>query len=137
MKKGLEMKKKQINKKQILLNISLFIVVLILCLAVFEVVSSLFLNTCVTYRNCPEAQYSVETIEYNMSVKLNSDGFRDEEFSGAPDDSIAVIGDSFVFGWGVDEKNTFAALLEKKFHTAGHAGNYVLNLGVEGTGLEH
>ena len=126
------------KKKHILVNIGLFLFVVLFCLVIFEVVSHFFFTTCVTYRNCPKAQYSVETIEYNMDVNLNSEGFRDKEFSAAPEDSIAIIGDSFVFGWGVDEQETFVGLLEKKFsRDDDRDDNRVLNLGIEGTGLEH
>lgn len=125
------------NNKEMLINVGLVIMVCIFILLIFEIVSPFFLHVCVTARNCPYEEYSVETIEYNMSVKLNSHGFRDKEFSNISDDSIAIIGDSFVFGWGIDENKTFVGILEDFFSNGSNPEkNKVLNLGVEGTGLE-
>ena len=55
------------------------------------------------------------TGDYNVEVKFNSLGFRDSksiQVSGA--DSIFVVGDSFGFGWGVEEPLRFSNLLEDR-----------------------
>jgi hypothetical protein len=55
------------------------------------------------------------TGDYNVEVKFNSFGFRDSksiQVSGA--DSIFVVGDSFGFGWGVEEPQRFSNLLEDR-----------------------
>src|SRR5260221_2445803 len=55
------------------------------------------------------------TGDYNVVVRFNSLGFRDSkslQVSGA--DSVFVVGDSFAFGWGVEEPLRFSNLLEER-----------------------
>jgi lysophospholipase L1-like esterase len=49
-----------------------------------------------------------------VDVEINSDGFRDEEYSPERNQNyrIAVLGDSLTFGWGVEKEDTFEVLLE-------------------------
>jgi lysophospholipase L1-like esterase len=59
----------------------------------------------------------------NVMVSINSDGFRDKEYSVSRNGKyrIIVLGDSLTFGWGVNHEDTFENLLEeelnKKFPT--------------------
>lgn len=67
------------------------------------------------------------------TYQSNSQGFRssrefDENFDGR---RIAFLGDSFTFGWGVEENETFAALLESKLE---HTRSY--NFGIRGFGVD-
>ncbi|HXK26219.1 MAG TPA: SGNH/GDSL hydrolase family protein [Myxococcota bacterium] len=51
----------------------------------------------------------------NVDVRINSDGFRDDEYpleKGARW-RIIFLGDSLTFGWGVEKDQTFEALLER------------------------
>jgi lysophospholipase L1-like esterase len=68
---------------------------------------------------------------FDISVRTNSHGFRGPERSFEKSSDIkrvVVLGDSFVWGFGVEEKDTFAHLLEEHF-----AGSIeVINLGVSG-----
>jgi hypothetical protein len=51
----------------------------------------------------------------NVAVRINSDGFRDDEYpleKGARW-RIVFLGDSLTFGWGVEKQATFEALLER------------------------
>jgi len=50
----------------------------------------------------------------NVPVHINSDGLRDAEHTVARDERyrIAFVGDSFTFGWGVREPDTFKARIE-------------------------
>ncbi len=70
-----------------------------------------------------------------MEVHTNSAGFRGtREYSLAKPQGvirIAVLGDSFVFGFGVQDGETFPALLESQDKT-----REVLNLGVSGYGID-
>jgi lysophospholipase L1-like esterase len=52
---------------------------------------------------------------------------------------ILVLGDSFTFGVGLDDEDTYVALLQKKLDTAFGAGQFVLlNAGIPGSGsAEH
>jgi lysophospholipase L1-like esterase len=50
-----------------------------------------------------------------VDVAINSDSFRDEEYSTERNEKyrIAVLGDSLTFGWGVEKEDTFEVLLEE------------------------
>lgn len=71
-----------------------------------------------------------------VKVKINSYGFRDYEYilEKANDTfRIIVLGDSDVFGSGVELENTFPKVLEKMLNQGGNKHKYeVLNLGVGG-----
>ena len=51
--------------------------------------------------------------DFNVSYKINSQGFREHQ-KPSTTESIAVIGDSFTFGIGVNEENTFVSQLNKQ-----------------------
>jgi len=56
------------------------------------------------------------------SVSINSVGMRDEKDPYNRDDDsfrIALVGDSFVFGWGVDSSHTFSELIQSKLNSSG------------------
>lgn len=69
-------------------------------------------------------------------VKINSDGFRDRNFHIEKTNNtirIAVIGDSFTFGVGLNLNETYPKLLEKKLNNLSDSNNYeVINFGVPG-----
>jgi lysophospholipase L1-like esterase len=75
------------------------------------------------YRPGTEARH--ETKEFDISISINSSGFRgsdlDEETA-----KVVALGDSFTFGWGVEMSETFTSQLEKIL------GLPTLNLGVSG-----
>lgn len=81
----------------------------------------------------PSSSFVSRSLEWDVEVKTNSDGFRDHEFPG-PDDSayrIALIGDSFVEGVGVDIDSCFAKRLERELNEEGRNRRVaVLNCGV-------
>lgn len=69
---------------------------------------------------------------YGVHVKTNSMGFRDREFSveKAPSRKrILMLGDSFVFGWGVPLEKTMAKLVESDLSSV-PGGIEVINMGV-------
>lgn len=53
----------------------------------------------------------------DVDVKINSDGFRDDEYATGRSDKrrIVVLGDSLTFGWGVEMERSFEHLLEREF----------------------
>ncbi|MCK5710129.1 MAG: SGNH/GDSL hydrolase family protein [Deltaproteobacteria bacterium] len=55
----------------------------------------------------------------NVMVDINSDGHRDIEYPVAKGDEyrIIVLGDSLTFGWGVEEEETFATILEEDMNS--------------------
>lgn len=52
--------------------------------------------------------------EFNVEIKTNSLGVRDDEAS-LHDPSIVVLGDSHGMGWGVEQQERFSEVLEKQF----------------------
>ena len=75
------------------------------------------------------------TDEFSYQVKINNLGFRDRDFapgkSGAK--RILVIGDSFVYGWGVAAESSWPKVMEKELRRGG-LDIEVANLGSPGAG---
>ena len=63
------------------------------------------------HEHTPNAQATLMGVE----VSINSDGFRDEEYSVERNDKyrILVLGDSLTFGWGVEKEDTYEVRLEE------------------------
>jgi hypothetical protein len=77
------------------------------------------------------------TSEYVMSMKHNSLGFRDSEhLKKRPEDitRVVIIGDSFTYGWGVDQDQAYPALLEPLLDGAGDRQYEIFNMGIPDTG---
>jgi lysophospholipase L1-like esterase len=77
------------------------------------------------------------TVKLNTTIiKINSDGFRDEEYSiEKPPNTVRIIalGDSFTFGWGVNLSDTYVKVLERKLNEMNATANFqVMNFGVPG-----
>ncbi len=75
-----------------------------------------------------------ETPEFKYIADINSLGFRDREWSSEKDDDqirIAVLGDSFTFGWGVAEEESWPRILENKLRERGYRA-VVMNLAQPG-----
>jgi lysophospholipase L1-like esterase len=55
------------------------------------------------------------TDEFDTTIRINSRGYRGDEFASRADDAFRVlaIGDSFTFGWGVEDTETYASRLER------------------------
>lgn len=75
----------------------------------------------------PNLEAPFENLEYQTTIRTNSEGFRDDEQS-LNDPEILLLGDSFAFGWGVEEPESCAAVLENL------SGRKVLNMGSSGFG---
>ena len=56
--------------------------------------------------------------DYDASYSINTDGFRETGKTGKGD-GYAIVGDSFSFGLGVDDEQTFTALLNNKWPLPG------------------
>ena len=84
------------------------------------------------WANRPHARGTRTTSEFSYSVRVNADGLRGPEISRertADRLRIAVLGDSFAWGWGVAEEDSFPARLERLMPRT-----EVLNFGVVGHG---
>lgn len=83
------------------------------------------------YPPCSKARH--KSSEFDIRVKINSLGFRDYEYAlqKKKKHRVAVIGDSFTFGWGVDLENCWVKILEKELNSSGFDVE-ILNLGKGG-----
>ncbi len=67
-------------------------------------------------------------------AKINKDGFRDNSIKVNCDKKILLLGDSMVFGWGLDTENTFSSILQKKIIDNGYCYE-VMNFGAHFTSI--
>ncbi|MEZ5330820.1 MAG: SGNH/GDSL hydrolase family protein [Thermoanaerobaculia bacterium] len=73
-----------------------------------------------------------ETVDYRMRYRANRQGFRDREPEARPGRwRIAFLGDSYTFGSGVELRETFVRLIEKR-----HRGVRTDNFGIGGFGVD-
>lgn len=73
------------------------------------------------------------------TVETNKKGLRDEYFKEKPSNDtyrILVIGDSYTFGWGVNESDRYTELLERRLETKGGKDYQVINAGIPGWGMK-
>jgi len=85
------------------------------------------------WRYRPGARARHRTDEFDVSIRINSRGFRGPEvpFQRTPGRKrIVALGDSFTFGWGVEEEETWPARLARILDVE------VVNLGVSGYGTD-
>ncbi|HEX4334390.1 MAG TPA: hypothetical protein VH062_00675 [Polyangiaceae bacterium] len=63
---------------------------------------------------------------YLVSVCTNHAGLRDRDHAASESPRVLDVGDSFTFGWGVEQNDTFTAELERSLRLGGlsHAGVY-------------
>lgn len=97
----------------------------------------LFVNDAVTdYRLAPGFSGRLDTPEYSTAVRINRLGLRDSRELGqkpAGTRRLLVLGDSFVMGHSVDEREDFTSLVEAGLNRlAGRPLFTVLNSGVPG-----
>lgn len=72
-------------------------------------------------------------------VETNSKGLREESFNRSPPANttrILFIGDSFTYGWGVNESERFTDLFEERLNKEYSKRFQTINAGIPGTGLE-
>lgn len=72
------------------------------------------------------------TREFEVSIRANGRGYRDREWSesdGRDGFRVLFLGDSFVFGWGVERDQSFVSLLQRDTDWAIH------NAGIPGDGF--
>ena len=93
-------------------------------------------NTPITYEMIP----NLNIVREGVQIKTNSDGYRDNDFTREPKPGefvIAVLGDSFTFGQGVPQSETFPAVLQKLLNKNNGPDRFrVWNLGVSGYNTE-
>lgn len=132
--------------KGFLLNSALLAVSLVVCVAVLEFVVSHYLwwgkpelDPSIPFRlqQAPNARFSLHGAVFAYDSQHNSDGFRERELPSTrytKGKRVVFIGDSYVYGWGVNNPDCFVRRAEKRLKEAdGDAAWDVLNLGVFGT----
>ena len=79
------------------------------------------------YRLRPNNECTFSNVEFSNKIRTNSIGNRDDEASLSKPDVIC-LGDSYTMGWGVEQNESFPALIEK------NTGLKVLNAGMSSFG---
>jgi len=83
----------------------------------------------------PDSTVEHTTTEFQYVAHINNLGFRDRDFSRSKSDTrrIAVLGDSFTYGWGLSIEESWPKVLEARLREMGRHVE-VANLGVPGAG---
>jgi hypothetical protein len=131
-------------------NLALLIGSLFFVFIVFEVLVRLFspqvfeihprgmysVDEDVGYALTPDFEGMLQRHEFSTRVSVNDLGLRGSPVGPRKDgvSRILVLGDSFAFGYGVEEDETFAAYLEACLNRTGQGVFEVLNAGVPGYG---
>ena len=110
----------------------LFFIICLLCSFFLEISSYYVLKYHFSHYAFQNQKINYNNIEFNNTVAFNNYGFRDDNFTS--DDKsfgeykIAMVGDSFVFGVGVQENETFEKKIEEELNKKSKVKVY--NLGV-------
>lgn len=129
--------------KNILINITISIFVTFICLLFFETTLRVLGVGCSIVDKNGNGPYVIshnhyhlksnysgrlKCLEFDTTIQTNSYGYRDSEFN-TTNNIILLLGDSMVFGYGVEQNETFADILEKRLHSNGFS---VYNIGTLG-----
>lgn len=114
----------KLNRSSLFILVA-FYVSLIFCISLIEI----FGNIISSKKNSNKI-VKVKGYEIEATYVYNNQGFRDKNFKNDQYEKIFLIGDSFVFGAGVDEQYTLDKLIEKKII---NKKLEVFNLGVSGS----
>lgn len=142
--------------KKFLSNFTLLILSIVVSLIVLEFLVRIFYpqklyfnitqwDEYVGFKFIPNSENYTEHIDYKMHVKINSHGLRDREidyYKPANTIRIGVFGDSFTYGEGVQNDETYPKQLEKLFSENLEIKNSgkqveVLNFGIGKSGTSH
>ncbi len=86
-----------------------------------------------SHRLRPSFRGTIRSGEFSTSVRINAQGFRGRAWSADAAPRVLVLGDSFTFGWGVEEECAFPSILEDSLAKT-WPGVRVYNAGVPGYG---
>ena len=82
------------------------------------------------WKPIPNVDMELQSLNTTFSVSHNSKGFRDREHGEKSKPRLAIVGDSFVWGYDVEEQERFSNKLQTMLPEWD-----VLNLGVSGYGM--
>ncbi len=134
------------------INVSLLLVTLVVCLGITEMSLRIFLpqttephprgmytaDTELGFRMTPSETGILESPEFRVDVQTNGMGLRDQDLPAkeATEFRLLVLGDSFTFGFGVEERDTFARRIQHRIRATGRKEFRVINGGVVGYGTK-
>lgn len=114
------------RKKSFFLNLFVLIMAVLFCLLILEI----FLEVTAApgckqgdplydHSYIPNCVSTFKTGEWDTAVRINSQGLRDDEILPKQQDELRILmlGDSFTWGYGVEQEETFSELLEEKTNT--------------------
>jgi lysophospholipase L1-like esterase len=87
-----------------------------------------------TWINEVSTQTEVRGVDFRYEIRTNSLGLRGTELQPSATGRILLLGDSYTFGAGVDDGETFAAQLQQIMEQRGPDGWEAVNAGVSGYG---
>jgi lysophospholipase L1-like esterase len=135
----------KINSRGLLINLSLIIISTLFTLFLSEMALRLIgldplyvsperdrfwkYDSLLGWAHQPGQEGTFETPQFRTVVHINENGLRDRQHSYQRQNDIErilVLGDSFAWGYGVEESERFSQLLEKSLHVE------VINAGVSG-----
>jgi hypothetical protein len=85
----------------------------------------------------PNTSESYQTPEFTFTATTNSLGIRgrDVDLRRKPGLRVLALGDSFTYGWGVNDAEAWPALVERTLAEKGHPAE-ILNCGCPGAGVD-
>lgn len=81
------------------------------------------------WRTRPDWQGRHRHHDFDVAYRTGADGFRDSPDHTRAGRQVLVLGDSFTFGFGVDDRDTFCNLLNRRLHPDAIG---IANLGIPG-----
>ena len=125
-----------INFLLVLISTFVFLIVFDFCLRIIYPLSDLYLpHEAYDYGLKPNKKINFSKKEFATTIKINRLGLRDEEFALEKESNcrrIVVLGDSFVFGHGVNLEDTFVKQLERGLNQITDKKIQVINGGING-----
>lgn len=121
-------------------NAALFFASITISIGLFLVVDRLLFSHFVNNSSSqgflfpPDTEFHCNTPEFSYTTRINSLGFRDHEWNEYKREGIIrilAIGDSFTFGWGVENNQAWPKILEQKLKEYGYNVE-IANLGRPG-----
>lgn len=114
--------------RKYLQNIAILVITTFLCAVIFEIILQVtFPESCkqddAVYEHSytPNCHSRFTTFEWDTKVKINAEGFRDDEILPKErfDLRILMLGDSMTWGYGVEKEETFSEVLQQKLNAKG------------------